>query len=90
MHRFEICIFYLAEAAVEILLGAAASIPAEDAGTFADGLGIRLSISVFSDLHQIILSFFLIVLKMRDFYTAFGEICFVYFPLRKEKVIGNL
>ena len=90
MQRLEIRIFHFAEAVVKNLLSAAAAASVNDAGTFPQGLAQGDAIVIFCDLHEKTPFCFLYFAEKPAFYTGFGEICFVYFHLQKEMVIGNL
>lgn len=91
MHGFKIRIFHFAKAVIDELLDAAAAVFLDDVGAFANGVAVWNSILVFCDAHEnASFSFFFNMEKRRRFYAPNGEICFVYFPLQKEKVIGNL
>lgn len=51
MQRFKVCVFYLSEAVIKILLVSAAPVSIDDAGAFADGLTVWDAVWIFCDLH---------------------------------------
>ena len=51
MQGFKVCVFHFAEAVIENLLSAAASVSAEDMGAFADSLTVADAVFIFCQVH---------------------------------------